>query len=158
MKPATQSLILMVLVVLLCFPPVSALEKWDAKGLYGLIVDVRNNSANQWILDSGKQYDVMLTYKNNGIKPWSRENKIGLAPVGKETKRFRSRMILIEPGDITSHGQTHNFNFHVNAPVIHRARSDYVLTFRMVRNTTPKVFFGDPAVFNVRVRNQSFMD
>ena len=157
-KPATRSLILVLLVVALCLPPVSALEEWDAKGLYGLIVDVRNNSANQWILKSGKEYDVLLTYKNNGIKPWARDKDIVLAPIGKDAKMFRPRNVPVEPGVIVYHGQSYTFNFHIRAPVIHRAKANYVLTFRMAQNTTPKFVFGDPAVFNVRVKNQSFIN
>ena len=158
MKPATRSLILLLLVVALCLPPVSALEPWDSKGLYGLIVDVRNNSANQWILKSGKEYEVLLTYKNNGINPWSREKDIVLAPIGNDAKKFRPKTIPIAPGDIINHGQSYTFNFHIKAPVIHRAKANYVLTFRMVRNITPRLVFGDPAVFNVKVKNQSFIN
>ncbi len=158
MKLATRSLILLLLVIALCLPPVSAIELWDSKGLNGMIVDVRNNSIGQWILKSGKEYDVILTYKNNGIKSWSREKDIVLAPVGKETKKFRPRVIPIPAGRVITNGQSEEFIFHIRAPVIHRAMASYILTFQMAQNTTPKFFFGDKAVFNVRVKNQSFIN
>jgi hypothetical protein len=158
MKLATRLLILVLLVAALCLPPVSALEEWNSKGLYGLIIDVRNNTANQWILKSGKEYEVLLTYKNNGIKPWSRDKDIVLAPIGKDAKKFRPNPIPIAPGDIIYHGQSYTFHFHIRAPVIHRANANYVLTFRMAQNTTPKMVFGDPAVFNVKVKNHSFIN